>query len=216
MRGVRSWPRLTSLIWAITKVKIPFYTVHSAYSPPPTRHICNRRTHSWKMVCRKSAENPPRIARTTIKRSSIDENVALQTPVSWHRKERSHVVLNLDSKADDPFFWIHNSPNSLGPPQCSEPAQCQNAAWFYFRVPPALWIKAFGQTAQHTFYEVCAIHLLSAGRMGILYRPMPFKKMAESIVHTTGGCPQDVHGCPNGHRNIWSEVGNWSPEIWNH
>jgi hypothetical protein len=30
-----------------------------------------------------------------------------------------------------------------------------------FMCPPALWITKFGQRAQPTFYEVCAIHFLS-------------------------------------------------------
>jgi hypothetical protein len=30
-----------------------------------------------------------------------------------------------------------------------------------FTCAPALWIADFGQRAQHRFYEVCAIHLLS-------------------------------------------------------
>jgi hypothetical protein len=32
------------------------------------------------------------------------QNVALRTPVSLHRKESSHMMLNPDSKADAPFL----------------------------------------------------------------------------------------------------------------
>jgi hypothetical protein len=36
---------------------------------------------------------------------------------------------------------------------------------------PTLWIADFGQMAQHRFYEVCAIHLLSIRRIYNLVFP---------------------------------------------
>jgi hypothetical protein len=39
--------------------KYPFCSLHSTYSPPPSRYCFNCRTHSCKTVCEKSAESPP-------------------------------------------------------------------------------------------------------------------------------------------------------------